>query len=209
MNLKESFRYQNFLDNLLRYAVNSVSDRDHCLTVTKTHLRNKANPDVNDLTETVEVEKFFKNDDVLAFMETLVEEKSTLTQRISEAKAGVSEIDLDAAIESNKFRRQVSNAIRTMMRYTPRKTVEQGRDYKFNVEGNQIAYYYDVEIKSIEAYDKASAKELMRNMIVTADKNSTMIDTVLINTTVDYEPKFDVNDSFEDVMESFVVGLNN
>ena len=209
MNLKESFRYQNFLDGLLRCATSSVSNRDHCLTVTKTHLRNKANPEVADVTETVEVEKFFKNDDVLSFMKLLVEEKLLLTQKISEAKAAISEIDLDAAIESNKFRQQVSNAVRIMMRYTPRKTVEQGRDYKFNIEGNQTAYYYDIEVESVEAYDKDSAKELMRNMIATADKNSTLIDAALINTMVDYEPKFDVNDSFEDVMESFIAGLNN
>lgn len=209
MNLKESFRYQNFLDSLLRCATSSVSNRDHCLTVTKTHLRNKANPEVADVTETVEVEKFFKNDDVLSFMKLLVEEKLLLTQKISEAKAAISEIDLDAAIESNKFRQQVSNAVRIMMRYTPRKTVEQGRDYKFNIEGNQTAYYYDIEVESVEAYDKDSAKELMRNMIATADKNSTLIDAALINTMVDYEPKFDVNDSFEDVMESFIAGLNN
>ena len=209
MNLKESFRYQNFLDGLLRCATSSVTNRDHCLTVTKTHLRNKANPDVADVTETVEVEKFFKNDDVLAFMKLLVAEKLLLTQKISEAKASIAEIDLDAAIESNKFRQQVSNAVKTMMRYIPRKTVEQGRDYKFNVEGNQTAYYYDIEVESVEAYDKDAAKDLMRDMIATADTNSTLIDAALINTKVDYEPKFDVNDSFEDAMESFLAGLNN
>jgi len=209
MNLKESFRYQNFLDGLLRCATSSVTNRDHCLTVTKTHLRNKANPDVDDVTETVEVEKFFKNDDVLAFMKLLVAEKLLLTQKISEAKASIAEIDLDAAIESNKFRQQVSNAVKLMMRHIPRKTVEQGRDYKFNVEGNQTSYYYDIEVESVEAYDKDAAKDLMRDMIATADTNSTLIDAALINTKVDYEPKFDVNDSFEDAMESFLAGLNN
>lgn len=46
-------------------------------------------------------------------------------------------------------------------------------------------------------------------MITAADTNSTLIDMALINTKVDYEPKFDVNDSFEDVMESFIAGSNN
>ena len=209
MNLKESFRYQNFLDDLLRCATASIRNIDHCLIVTKRHLRNKVNPDVEDMTEIVEVEKFFRNDDVLAFMKLLVEEKLLLTKKISEAKASIDEIDLDAAIESNKFRQQVSNSIKTMIRHIPRKTIEQGRDYKFNVEGNQTSYYYDIEVESTEAYDKDSAKELMRSMIATADTNSTLIDAALINTKVDYEPKFDVNDSFEDVMESFLAGLNN
>lgn len=203
MNLKESFRYQNFLDSMMRAAMSSVIMRDHCLTTTKTHLRSKANPDAIDIVETVEVEKFFKNDVVLEFMKWLVEEKNVLTQKISRAKAAI-ELDLDAAIESNKFRQQVNNTIRNMMRSTPRKVIEQGRDYKFNVEGNQMAYYYDIEIESVEAYDKTKAKELMREMISTADTNSALIDAALINTQVDYTPRFDVNESFEDVMEAFI-----
>lgn len=209
MNLKESFRYQNFLDGLLGCAVNSVTDRKHCITVTKTHLRNKANPDVDDVTETVEVGQFFKNDDVLEFMKLLVDEKLLLTQKISEAKASIAEIDLDAVIESNKYRQRVSNAVKLMMTHIPRKTVERGLDYKFNVEGNQTSYYYDIEVECVEAYDKGAAKDLMRDMIATADTNSTLIDAALINTNVDYTPKFDVNDSFEDAMESFLAGLNN
>ena len=209
MNLKESFRYQNFLDSMIRAAMSSVMNKEHCLTVTKTHLRNKANPDVEDIVENVEVEKFFKNDDVLAFMKLLVNEKCILTQKITQAKMSVDGLDLDAAVESNKFRQQVSNAIKSMLRNTPRKTIEQGHDYKFNVEGNQITYYYDIEVESAEAYDRAKAKELMREMISESDTNSTAIDSALINTRVDYEPKFDVNDSFEDVMEAFIAGANN
>lgn len=209
MNLKESFRYQNFLDSMMRAAVNSVINKEHCLTVTKTHLRNKANPDVQDVIEAVEVEKFFENDDVLAFMRLLVDEKCTLTTKINQAKMSIDGLDLDAAIESNKFRQQVGNTIKSMMRNTPRKTIERGQDYKFNVEGNQVMYYYDIEVESVEAYDRIKAKELMRDMIATADENSTAIDSALINTQVDYEPKFDVNDSFEDVMETFIARANN
>lgn len=203
MNLKESFRYQNFLDSMMRSAANSIVNREHCLTVTRTHFRSKANPDAVDITENVEVENYFKNDDVLRFMQWLVNEKKTLTEAISKAKESI-DLDLDAAIETNKFRQQVSNSIKSMLRFTPRKTVEQGRDYKFNVEGNQTAYYYDIETESTEAYDKDNAKELMRNMISYADEVSTNIDLALINTTVDYEPKYDVNESFEDVMEMFI-----
>lgn len=203
MNLKETFRYQNFLDSMMRAATNSVMNREHCLTVTKTHLRNKANPDAENIVETVEVEKFYSNDDVLRFMEWLVNEKAVLTQAISKAKAAIS-LDLDTAIETNKFRQQVNNAIKNMLRFAPRKTVEQGRDYKFNLEGNQTVYYYDIEMESVEAYDKANAKKLMRDMISTSDTVSADIDSALINTQVDYEPKYDVNESFEDVMEAFI-----
>ena len=52
MNLKESFRYQNFLENMLAYAGNSLTDREHSLTITKNHLRKKANAEAEDMMET-------------------------------------------------------------------------------------------------------------------------------------------------------------
>lgn len=203
MNLKESFRYQNFLDNMLRTASSSIQNREHCLKVTKTHLRNKANPDAENVTELVETEVFFANDDVIAFLAWLVNERQKLTTAIGTAKASIG-FDLDAAVETNKFRQTVNGAIKSMLRYTPTKRVEQGRDYKFNVEGNQTAYYYDIEVVTEEAFDKVGAKTLMRSLITDADKVSADIDAAMITTKVDYEPVFDVNETFDDVMMEFI-----
>lgn len=203
MNLKESFRYQNFLDMMMRAASASIQQRDHCLKVTKTHLRSKANPDASDVTETVEGEVFFANDDVVAFMAWLVKEREKLTTAIGAAKASIG-FDIDAAIETNKFRQTVNGSIKSMLRYTPTKRVEQGRDYKFNVEGNQTPYIYEIEVVSEEAYDKTGAKTLMREMISKADEVSAAIDAAMINTKVDYEPVFDVNETFDDVMTDFL-----
>lgn len=208
MNLKESFRYQKFLDGMMRAADYSLQNRDHCLITTKTHLRSKANPEAADITETVEVEEFFDNDIVLQFMQWLVEERNKLTTAIGKAKAAL-DFDIDAAIETNKFRQQLNASVKSMLRFTPRKTVEQGRDYKFNLEGNQTAYIYDVEIVSTEAYDKVAAKYVMRSMIAEADRTSAMIDAAQINTVVDYMPVYDVNESFEDVMEAFKTSVEN
>lgn len=203
MNLKESFRYQNFLDMMMRAASASIQQRDHCLKVTKTHLRSKANPDASDVTETVEGEVFFANDDVVAFMAWLVKEREKLTTAIGAAKTSIG-FDIDAAIETNKFRQTVNGSIKNMLRYTPTKRVEQGRDYKFNVEGNQTPYIYEIEVVSEEAYDKTGAKTLMREMISKADEVSAAIDAAMINTKVDYEPVFDVNETFDDVMTDFL-----
>ena len=202
MNLKESFRYQNFLDTMMRAAGVSISHRDHCLKVTKTHLRSKANPDAGDVTETVEGEVFFANDDVIAFMAWLVNEREKLTAAIGAAKSSIG-FDIDAAVETNKFRQAVNSSIKNMLRYTATKRVEQGRDYKFNVEGNQTPYIYEIEVVSEEAYDKTGAKTMMREMISKADEVSAAIDAAMINSKVDYEPVFDVNETFDDVMTDF------
>ena len=203
MNLKESFRYQNFLENMLAYAGNSLTDREHSLTITKNHLRKKANAEAEDMMETVDVGEFFKNDDVLKFMTMLVEERSKLTNAIGKAKASIG-FDLDAAIETNKFRQTVANRVKTMLRFTASKRTERGTDYKFNVEGNQTQYYYDIEVKANEAFDRSVAKDTMRKLILEADKVSAEIDSAMINTMVEYDAPFNVNDSFEDVLTDFL-----
>lgn len=203
MNLKESFRYQNFLENMLAYAGNSLTDREHSLTITKNHLRKKANAEAEDMMEAVDVGEFFKNDDVLKFMTMLVEERSKLTNAIGKAKASIG-FDLDAAIETNKFRQTVANRVKTMLRFTASKRTERGTDYKFNVEGNQTQYYYDIEVKANEAFDRSVAKDTMRKLILEADKVSAEIDSAMINTMVEYDAPFNVNDSFEDVMTDFL-----
>ena len=203
MNLKESFRYQNFVEKMLACAGNSLTEREHRLAITKNHLRKKANAEAEDMMETVDVGEFFKNDDVLKFMTMLVEERSKLTNAIGKAKASIG-FDLDAAIETNKFRQTVANRVKTMLRFTASKRTERGTDYKFNVEGNQTQYYYDIEVKANEAFDRSVAKDTMRKLILEADKVSAEIDSAMINTMVEYDAPFNVNDSFEDVMTDFL-----
>ena len=41
-------------------------------------------------------------------------------------------------------------------------------------------------------------------MISAADKTSSEIDAAMINTMVEYEPVYDVNESFDDVMAEFM-----
>ena len=65
MNLKESFRYLNFLDKMLESARMSVNDPSHCLKTTKTHLKKTANPEAENVVEVVEVDNFFETDMVI------------------------------------------------------------------------------------------------------------------------------------------------
>lgn len=204
MNLKESFRYQSFLEAMMRNASSSLMQREHCLTTTKTHKRHQVNPDAEDTVEVVECESsYYPNDNVISFMEWLVNEREKLTTAIGEAKASVG-FDIDAAIETNKFRQTLSNSVRGMLNYKPSKRTDTGRDYKFNVEGNQTTYVYEVEVVTAESYDKDRAKKVMRDVISQADRVSAEIDAAMINTVVNYTPRFDVNETFEDVMAEFV-----
>lgn len=203
MNLKESFRYQKFLDSLMRSATVSLQNPSHSLKTTKVHLRHAVNPEANDMTEVIEDGEFVPNDTVLAFMAHMIDEREKLSIAISKAKQSIS-FDTDAAIETNKFRQMLNGAVRQMLRYvgTKRKTKES--DYKFDINGQQVPYRYDVEITTTERYDKAAAKALMRETIAKADEVSAAVDAAMINTVVEYEPPYDVNETYDDVLEAFV-----
>lgn len=203
MNLKESFRYQNILESMMSFAGDSVTNREHSLAVTKKHLRNKTNNEAEDMNEIVDFGEFYKNDDVLKFMLFLVNEREKLTTAIGKAKSSIG-FDLDAAVETNKFRQTLVHRTKTMLRYTSSKKVERGTDYKFNAEGNQNQYFYDIEVESTEAFNRESAKRVMKEIATKADETSAKIDSAMINTQVDYTAPFNVNDSFEDVMETFL-----
>ena len=208
MNLKESFRYQNFLDDLMTSACTFVRDRDNAFVITKSHHRSKANPDAEDIVETVEFDtRYVPNDDIIKFMQWLVDEREKLTKEISKTKATLMQetgFDIDAAVEANKFRQSANRAVKSMLGHTTTKRTERGQEYKFNAEGNQMPYYYEIEVTATEAYDKEAAKAFMRSVITEADKMSEHIDKAMINSNVQYEPKFDVNETFEDVMAEFI-----
>lgn len=204
MNLKEAFRYQNFLEAVLNDASTSIYSKEHCLTVKRKHLRNAVNPDVENESEIVEVDEFFSNDDVLKLIEFAVNQKNALTEAIGETKRGLS-FDLDAAIATNKYRQRACSSIRTMLsRSIPGKYTERGAGFKFNVEGNQTTYYYDIEVTKEVAYDIDTAKKKLKEFIAKSDKVSADIDFVMVNAQVGYVPPFDVNDSFEDIMTEFL-----
>ena len=204
MNLKESFRYQKFLDSLMNSAARSIEREDHCMHVTKKHLMSAANPDAEDMIEEVEPDvPFFKNDDVIWLMGMLVDEKQKLSIAIGKAKASAG-FDIDAAIETNKFRQNLSYSIKGMLRRTGSKRMERGSGYKFNNDGVQAPYYYNVEVVSTEAFDRENAKEVMLDAITESDLVSAEIDAALINVKVDYIPPWNVNESFDDIMAAFM-----
>lgn len=202
MNLKESFRYQNFLDFMMRDACSSISRLDHCILTRKLHKKQAANPEDEDMNEVVEVDPFVENDIVIAFMDWLIDQKLQLGIAIGEAKASIP-IDIDAEIGANKFRQKMSQSIGYMLSKKPRKRQEIGTGYKFNVEGNQTMYNYTIDVEEEEMFDRVADKKHARELLFAADNVSADIDAALVNTEVKYEPVFDVNETFDDVIERF------
>ena len=203
MNLKDAFRYQKFLNKLSEDAICSITNRVNCLRTTKTHKRSWVKPDADDYTETIDNENPFIVDDLIAFMKELSIEKECLTCQINIAKNSC-DFDIDSLIESNKIKQNMCNAIKTALGITPLSYTEKAKDYKFDINGTQIPYYYDVEINEERTFDGDKAKTIMKNAIANCEEKSKHIEKMMINTEVNYPATYDVNDDFVDIVVDFI-----
>lgn len=212
MNMKEAFRYQSFLSTLMSEATNALTKSDVALSTVRTHLMHKANPDVEDAVEPAEAaEPQMAPDKILEFISQLIAERGKLSRAVSKAKAALIEsgTDIDADTEVNKFRRAAARSTQTMLQMKPSKRVERGTSYKFNAEGIQSPYHYDIDVTTTERFTRERAKVIRLNLLADADKTSAGIDSTMITTQVDYEAPWGINESFEDIFAAFVAKVED
>lgn len=199
MNLKEAFRYQKHLDSIMYEATSAAKSRAMNVKTVKTHHYSKADPNTPDDVEVVERDKPYSSVDIMNLVFDLIDEKYALTSAITDAKRSIG-FDIDAAIERNKYRFNAVSTMRYMLNCGNNKRKETGRAFKFNIEGNQTSYVYDIDVEDTELFDRAEIKKLIKGYSAAADETSAAIDAAMVNTEVYYTPKFDVNEGLEDIM---------
>lgn len=199
MNLKESYRYANYLDSLLNTAYTYLRSKGFVTTTTENHLRSKANADAQD--EKIEVQKPFDVDftpnQVIDFVVDVLAEKENLVDAIANAKA-YAEINIDNAIAMNKKKQGFVNILSNLANIKPSEKQRNGSDYKFNAEGNQVSYYYAVQETTTIDFDRNDVRALSKKLLKETDEISAKLDAIEINTILDFEPRFDVNATFEE-----------
>lgn len=207
MVLKEAFRMQNYLDSLLSTA-KSYLMTDNVVSKKQEHLRTKSNADAEN--ETVEVPKsiIFENENitpitVIDLVMDILTEKEKLTDAITIAKAST-EINIDSSISLNKTRQQISDVLTVLSNKKASEKVISGKAYKFNADGEQVPYYYDInEVTTID-YDRNKVKAIVKKLTKDCDNVSAKIDIINVTTEVDYVPKYEIGDSFEDCLNKLV-----
>lgn len=204
MNLKESYRYSNYLDRLLNTAYNYLRNKGFVTTTKQNHLRSKANSEAID--EVVNVQKPYDIDftpnNVIDFVIKVLVEKNLLTDAIAKAKSDT-EINIDNAIAMNKKKHEFISALNTIVNLKSSDKVTQGVDYKFNQQdGNQIRYYYNIEETTTIDFDRNDVKALIKKYSKECDDISAKLDAIEINTIVNHTPLYDITDTFEDLVKA-------
>ena len=205
MNLKEAFRFQNRLQELMQEAMAILSDEDNTTTLTKTYLRKKAAPEAENETTVDEHPSEYADriNDVAAFLMYLLNQRELLSAAITKAKAALP-MDMDGAVSINGKRQEAAKLFRRMADIRSKEVTVQGggTGFRFNAEGNQVTYRCDVKKVTTINFDRNKIRAYANRLSRQADQVSTEIDRCLINSEVPYEPPFDVNDSFGVVFET-------
>lgn len=201
MNLKESYRYANYLDELLSTAYTYLRNKGFVTTTVEEHLRKQSNPDVKN--ETIEVQKpfdvEFTPNDVIDFVVKVITEKEKLSESIAKAK-NTTDINIDNAIAMNKKKQGFVSVLNGIADIKPSETITTGNDYKFNNEGNQVKYFYNIKKITTIDYNRVDVKKLIKKYLKESDEISAKLDLIEITTQVDFVPAWDVNEKFEELV---------
>ena len=203
MNLKEAFRYQNKLQRLMEEAEDILHRERNVVKVEQTALLHKVNPDAADETtlepaDTVYAEQIT---DIAVLLMFLLGERERLSGAIRKAKQSM-DMDFDGEVSLNARRQEIAGIFRSMAQLRSGETLipNGGIGYKFNAEGNQVSYRCDLKKVTTINFDRTKIRSYAAALSRRADQVSAELDRRMVITEVPYEPPFDVNDTFAEVL---------
>ena len=200
MNLRESFQYMNFLDGKLEDIEWKLRDTKNVVTIKETHMKSASNPNFQDEEKTIEPDIEFEAVQLIDFMDTIMKEKAELSKAIHEAK-NKAEVNLDHAISLNKAKQKQALILKRLIDLKTKEDEKRETAYMINNEGNQVPFYYPVKSVATINYDRNKVKARYKAIKKECDEMSTLIDKIQINTEVVFDPKWDVSDTLEDMLE--------
>lgn len=204
MTLKEAFTYQNFLNEIIMKGETYLGNSGFITTTKEMHKKNAANPEVDD--EEIIAKKPFDVDfdvtDVIDLVVVAIKEKESLSKAISTAKKGL-DFDIDAAVSLNGKKQGFINILKTMNHQKSSESTVQGSGYRINsIDGNQTRYFYDIDRVTTIDFNRNDVKGLIKKYAKDCDDMSAKIELTMITANVDFNPRWDMNDTFEDIIEN-------
>ena len=208
MNLKEAFRFQNKLQSMMDEAQSILGSTANITKVQNTYLRKKVMPEAeNETTIDAPATEYSEQITLVAeFLLHLLSEREKLSVAIFQAKAGLNlPAGLDGEVSLNSKRQEVAGLFRRMagLRSTEVLIPNGGTGYRFNNEGNQVSYRCDVKRVTTINFDRNKIRKMCGDLSKKADEVSAALDSVMVNTQVEYTVPFDVNDTFAEAFEEF------
>lgn len=206
ITLKKSFELKNYLEGLYVKALGLLGVADNVTVTTNNHMRKKAFKDAED--EVIVDSKSYSFPeqytvmDIVDFALYTLYEMERLTDAINKAKNSDG-VSFDGLITKNNNKRKLLKTLEFMYDIKNSESTYSDTATKFNEEGNQVSYTYDVKRVITIDFDRNAVKSIANRLRKELDETSNSIDLMQIERLVDFDTKFEIGDSFEDAMEKF------
>lgn len=213
INIKEAYRYHNYLDDIMQSLFSHLR-ANNAIVITEKHNKSKADPDAEDSVVTIKPEKHFGDNynvvDIASLINEIIAEKLHLSNSIVTAKenlkfrSGKYTFTIDSAIEYAKKTRSLTTYIRSLLNLKSKEENESGRGLKFNAEGNQISYIYDIEKITTIDFDRKVLGTLHKKLLGQADELSTLVEENMLKKVVVFSPRYSVHKSVDEIVEDYL-----
>lgn len=213
MNLKEAFRFQNKLQSMMTDAQSILGNNGNITKVQNTYLRHKVMAEAEDeVTMEAPSTEYSENITEMAeFLLFLLDEREKLSAAIHKAKVSLPlGAGLDGEVSLNGKRQEIATLLRHMagLRNGEVLISNGGVGYRFNNEGNQVSYRCDVKRVTTINFDRNKIRKMCADLSKKSDETSAALDAALVNTPVEYEAPFDVNETFAEAFEAHMSALS-
>lgn len=210
ITLKKSFELQNYLRGLLDSALSVLSYNDNITVTKQEHMRKKvlAEADDEEVVKPKRHEYGFNVNDLVDFACYVQQQMAILTAEINVAKRN-SKHDLDGLIAVNNQKRKLLERMVAMSTVKARENTAKGIGVKFNGEGNQTTYSYDIKETTTIDFDRNKVKAIASRLRRELDEDSTTIDKMMLETNVYYSTIFEIGDDLEEAVMKFLEERNN
>lgn len=199
ITLKKSFELQNYLKSLFDESLSLLGYSDNVTISTQEHMRKKVYSEAEDeiIIKPKHMNYDFSINDLINFVCTVQIEMEKLTVAINRAKHQDKK-DFDGMITINNRKRELLHRLLEMANIKSKENIFSGRSVKFNEEGNQVTYCYDIKEVTTIDFDRNKVKSIVGKLRKELDEVSTAIDVMQLETMVDFESKFEIGDNLED-----------
>lgn len=208
MNLKEAFRFQNKLQSMMDEADTILGLNSNITKVQNTYLRHKVMSEAEDETtiDPPSTEYGDRITELAEFLLYLLHEREKLSVAIHKAKSSLDlPAGLDGEVSLNGKRQSIAALFRHMVGLRNGEVLipNGGTGYRFNNEGNQVSYRCDVKRVTTINFDRNKIRKMCAELSKKSDEISADLDAALVNTVVEYEAPFDVNETFAEAFDAF------
>jgi len=219
ISLKESFRTLVYIDKTISSLTSYLSNKNNSISVIEQHLKEKSNPEAqNEELDTTTIREYpdASTVDIINLVQNLIAEKTKLEISVELAKRDIviqtkdnNNLSLDSAISNAKQSRNLANVLNNLINIKTDEKKTVGTGFKFNQEGNETSYRYDVVVTKTINFDRNIVSDNYKQLLEKADKLSISIEKSMMEEIVGYEFPYSIHDSTADIVNKYLYSIDS